>query len=232
MKHTAKKGIILLAILCAICVPAFSLTGTVVSVTGKVELQSGSGWAPLRSGDTIESGLIISTGFRAQAVLQVAGSNIVVNQLTRLTLEQLTETNDSHESEVFLDLGSINADVQRAQNKRVGFVVNTPVATASVRGTSFYMTRNTLSVSSGSIDFSGLNGKTVSVPAGNSSKVTPTGKPLTPFINKVNETLGVVADAENEDVIPSITDTTYKAVETTREAEPSTTSVVVVFSAP
>ena len=37
---------------------------------------------------------------------------------------------------MFLDAGSIKADIKKSENKRVGFKVRTSVATASVRGTS------------------------------------------------------------------------------------------------
>ncbi len=230
MKHNVKVGITVLLILLGFCIPVFSLTGTVVSVTGKVELQTASGWTPLEKGDTIESGLIISTGFRSQAVLQVAGSNIVVNQLTRLTLEQLTETNDSHNSEVFLDLGSIQADVQGAENKRVGFVVNTPVATASVRGTNYLISLSALKVNRGLIDYSAENGSTVSVPGGFSSKIGTSGKPFNPFLNRVNEVLGLVSDNDdNEGLPPSISNASFNAVSNGNNNEVTTGNLLIIL---
>ncbi len=229
MKNNVKKCFILITLVALTSISVYSLSGTVVSVTGKVELQTATGWAPLQSGDSVESGLIISTGFRSQAVLQVAGSNIVVNQLTRLTLEQLTETNDSHNSEVFLDLGSIKADVQGAQNKRVGFVVNTPVATASVRGTVFTMSLNRLSVERGLIEYGGRKGNTVQVPAGNASTVGTSGKAQKPLVTKVNESLGIVDDADDDDILPSVTETSYEAVGNAKKSEITTTTVTVTY---
>ncbi len=190
------KTFFIVALLCIIAVPAFSLDGTVVSVSGKVELQTPSGWTSLKAGDTVSSGLVISTGFRSQAVIQVAGSNIIVSQLSRLTLEQLSETNDAHETEVSLDLGSIRADVKRAQNKRVGFVVNTPVATASVRGTELEVALNSLRVLQGIVDYEGAKGNRVSVSAGNSSNVNQRGSASKPVTNKLNDALGTNSDSE------------------------------------
>ncbi len=195
MSKNVKKGIMLFVVFIMICMPIFSLEGTVVSVSGKVELQTPSGWAPLKTGDIVESGIVISTGFRSQATIQVAGSNIIVNQLSRLTLEQLTETNDSHNSEVFLDLGTISADVKGAENKRVGFVVNTPVATASVRGTAFEMGINSLRVTSGVVGFGGKSGKEVPVSGGNASTISSSGSATSPITNKMSESLGTSVEA-------------------------------------
>ncbi len=190
MKPNVKKGLIIIAILGIMMMPVFALSGTVVSVTGKVEVQTATGWEALSTGDEVQSGRVISTGFRSQAIIQIAGSSIVVNQLSRLTLEQLAETNDSHESEVFIDLGSISADVQTSQNKRVGFVVNTPVATASVRGTQFDMSISTLNVNRGLVDYNGKKGKSVSVSGGNSSGIGNKEVAANPFVVKVNTALG------------------------------------------
>ncbi len=230
MNLNVKKVLLIFVVLCISCVAAFSLEGTVTSVSGKVEIQTSSGWAPLQAGDTVSSGLIISTGFRSQAVLQVAGSKIIVNQLSRITLDQLTETNDAHESEVFLDLGSINADVKSAQNKRVGFVVNTPVATASVRGTNFDSGTETIVVNSGLIAFSGAKGLPVNVPAGNSSEIKADGTPRKPFLNKVQASLGQGASGD-DNMLPSISAAALNAVTSAKSPVLQTASVVVTFSA-
>ncbi len=178
------KGKIISTVLIVLFISVFpvsALQGTVVSVLGKVELQTDNGWKPLNSGDTVDSGLIISTGFRSQAIIQVAGSTITVRQLTRLTLEQLTETDTSHNSSLYLDLGSIKADVKKAEDKRVGFTVNTPVATASVRGTVFEMQPASIEVENGSVGFmprkpnasdDSSTAKETYVEAGNSSTVS------------------------------------------------------------
>ena len=113
----------------------FALDGIVIDVLGKVEKQSGSSWVPLKKGDILQPGDIVSTGFRSEAVLSIGKSTVTVRALTRMTIEQLYEKNENHVSSVYLDVGSISADVKPVENKRVGFTVKTPAVTASVRGT-------------------------------------------------------------------------------------------------
>ncbi len=224
------KSLVLIAVLLVVSIPVFALEGVVVSSTGKVEVQTATGWAPLKIGDEIQSGRVISTGFRSQAIIQVAGSSIVINQLSRLTLEQLTETNEAHESEVFIDLGSISADVQTSQNKRVGFVVNTPVATASVRGTAFDMGLAVIRVGRGQVDFKGARGGTVSVKAGGISKIGEKRVASNPHVTKVNEALGN-NNADDDSLLTSVTDTSLQAATNTQGSATQTTSVVVGLDA-
>lgn len=113
----------------------FALDGEVVSVVGKAEIKSGNNWLALSSGDKIAKGAVISTGFKSEAVIKIGNSTFVVQPLSRITIEQLTEQNGDQASQMFLDTGSLKADVKPAENKRVGFTVRSPVATASVRGT-------------------------------------------------------------------------------------------------
>ncbi len=190
-----KKVIITLALI-SLMLPLVAFTGTVLETNGKVEIETDTGWKPLQKGDTVDTGRVISTGFRSSAIIQVAGSNVSVSQLTRLSLDQLTETNDAHESEIFLDLGSIAADVSSVGNKRVGFVVNTPVATASVRGTSFKIGIDTLSVSSGLVAYSGVSSIDMPVSKGNSALITPSGRVSKPVETKIATRLGQTATTE------------------------------------
>ncbi len=206
--ETNMKKVLLTVALISVMLPLVCFTGTVTEVTGKVEIETDGGWKPLQKGDVVDTGKIISTGFRSTARIQVAGSSVVVNQLSRLSLEQLTETNDAHESEVFLDLGSISADVKTAQNKRVGFVVNTPVATASVRGTTFNMGVDSLSVTSGLVGLKGKNNIEMPVAKGTSTIITPSGKVAKPIEAKVATSLG---QPVTEDPMQSVSTTVESA---------------------
>ncbi len=204
------KKIILTVLLISVMLPLVAFTGTVIEVTGKVEIETDSGWKNLQVGDTVDTGRIISTGFRSKAIIQVAGSNITVNQLTRLSLDQMTETSDAHETEVFLDLGSIAADVKTSENKRVGFVVNTPVATASVRGTSFEMDTDRLVVTSGLVSYSGSNSVELPVARGNSTIITPNGEPVKPVEVKIASSLGKTVTEETMQSIADIAESAVK----------------------
>lgn len=130
MKKTI-LAIVLLFVTCAV----FALDGIVIDVLGKVEKQSGNSWVTLKKGDVLMAGDVISTGFKSEAVINIGESTITVRALTRMTIEQLYEKNDNHVSSVYLDVGSVSADVKPVTNKRVGFTVKTPAVTASVRGT-------------------------------------------------------------------------------------------------
>ena len=125
------KKTCLLVFLALLIIPAFTLDAVVVSVLGKAEMQTAKGWQPMKEGSKLTAGTLVSTGFKSQAVLSIGKSTVTVQPLSRLTLEQLTERADSDVSRIYLDAGSIKADIKAAENKRVGFTVKSPVATAS-----------------------------------------------------------------------------------------------------
>lgn len=131
-----KKFICYPFLIVLLCSLLFAADAKVNSVSGKVEKQDGDNWVAVSVGDVIEAGTIISTGFKSTASLMIGLSQIEVKPLTRLTVEQLTEKNGEYSTSMYLDAGGIKADIKKAENKRVGFKVKTPVATASVRGTS------------------------------------------------------------------------------------------------
>ena len=133
------KKILFVLVLSFLVFSVFALDGVVVDVLGKVEKQSGDAWIALKEGDILAPGDVVSTGFKSEAVLSIGESTITVRALTRLTIEQLYEKNKNHISSVYIDAGSICADVKPVENKRVGFTVKTPAITASVRGTAGYV---------------------------------------------------------------------------------------------
>ncbi|MBR1537745.1 MAG: FecR domain-containing protein [Treponema sp.] len=121
---------------------SFALQATVVSSKGKAELQQGSSWVSLKSGDNLDQGAVIQTGFKSEIVLKIKESTVTVASLTRITLQTLLEREGlagapgKDETAIFLDTGSLKSNVQKSKDRRVGFTVRSPVATASVRGTS------------------------------------------------------------------------------------------------
>jgi len=130
------KKILAVTIFCCIFASLGAVEVRVVEVSGKVEVQKGDKWVAVSKGDILSAGSVISTGFKSEAVIALDETVIKVKALTRLTIEQLFEKDGNKASSVYLDTGSISADVKPAENKRVGFSVKTPAATASVRGTS------------------------------------------------------------------------------------------------
>jgi len=139
--------------------PLFALNGQVVTVTGKVEIQSGSGvWKPLKSGDSLESGSMISTGFKSEATIKLGASILTVRPLTRMTLTQLVEKEDTVDTELYLEVGNVKAEVNSLNNKKNGFTVKSPVATASVRGTTLEVGDN-LFILKGSVQYISRTGQ-------------------------------------------------------------------------
>ena len=129
------KKIVTILVLLAVAFYSFALEGIVMEVLGKVEKQVDNSWIALKKGDVLVPGDIVSTGFKSEAVISIGESVITVKALTRMTIEQLYEKNKNHVSSIYLDVGSVSADVKPVTNKRVGFTVKTPAVTASVRGT-------------------------------------------------------------------------------------------------
>lgn len=130
-----KKLVFLGALLFTACC-VFAVEAEIVSVEGKVEIKSqGRAWHTAAKGEKINAGSVISTGFKSTVTFKIDGSTFVVNPLTRLKLEEIMQKDNAVSSKVFLDTGSMKADVKPKTTEKVNFQVQTPVATASVRGT-------------------------------------------------------------------------------------------------
>lgn len=114
---------------------ADALDAVVVSSTGKVEVQNGAQWVPVKEGDVLKKGSVVQTGFKSELVLKVKESNMKISQLTRMVIENLSAGSDKDDTRIFIDTGSVRSEVNRSGNRKVGFTVRSPVATASVRGT-------------------------------------------------------------------------------------------------
>ena len=115
-----KKLVLLLLI--AIFSISFSFAAStdvaiVNSVVGKVEVQVNESWIQVKNGDILSSGSIISTGFKSSAVLYIGDSLIEVRALTRLIIEEIREQNQNYNTTMFLDAGSIKADIKKSENK-------------------------------------------------------------------------------------------------------------------
>lgn len=116
--------------------PLVSEKALVEEVSGKVEVKLDNKWVSVQVGQEFDTGVMISTGFKSSAKLKIAGAKITLQPLTRMAISEITNTEDTDGSEVFLDAGTIVADVKPLENKRARFTVRSPAATASVRGTS------------------------------------------------------------------------------------------------
>lgn len=130
-----KITLVFLMVICAFGL--FALDGTVISVTGKVEMQAvpDGEWVLLKAGDTVPEGAVISTAFKSSASLKLGGSTVTVNQLTRVVVRELTNDTDKVTTKLFLDAGALRADVKSMDNKANDFKIQSSVVTSSVRGT-------------------------------------------------------------------------------------------------
>ena len=117
-------------------VSAYALEAKVVSVTGKVEVQTnGSSWKTVKAGDRLTKGSVISTGFKSSAKISIDNTTVDLGPLTRITVEKLASNDVKDETNLYLDTGKVKAEVKKNSAKKVDFKVSSPVATASVRGT-------------------------------------------------------------------------------------------------
>ncbi len=119
---------------------AFALDAKVVSVKGKVEVQKNGSWVEVKAGDILKKGDVVSTAFKSGAELLINDTKLSLGPLTRMAVEQLASNAAKDETKLYLDSGSVSANVKKSGGKRVDFKVSSPVATASVRGTDFTMT--------------------------------------------------------------------------------------------
>lgn len=153
----------------------FAQSATFEAVSGKVEIRrAGGSWEPARVGMAIDRETTISTGFGASATLDVADNTLEVEQLTRMTLVSLVESSDQVDTEVFLGVGRVSANVRTAE-RRQNFEVRSPMSTAAVRGTRFRFDGQRLQVFEGTVAFANSYGQSQSVGAGQQSTITEAG---------------------------------------------------------
>lgn len=128
-------------ILASLALSSFAIEATVISVSGKAEIQNGNEWVELKAGDNLKAGSVLQTGFKSNVVLNIKSPNenstITVAPLSRMTIEQLSQKGDQDTASIYLASGSLKSNIKKTEDKRVGYQVRTPVATASVRGTEF-----------------------------------------------------------------------------------------------
>jgi ferric-dicitrate binding protein FerR (iron transport regulator) len=164
-------------------------------LSGTVELKAAGSeiWTAAAAGDRVEKNTIISTGFRSTATLAVGDSLIMVRPVTRLSLEELIRNQDSEEIDLYLHTGRVRAEVKPVPGGSARFTVRSPVATASVRGTSFEFDTERLVVDEGQVQYSANSGREVYVAAGGMS-----------YVDEINSTVISPFDAAAELLAPAL----------------------------
>ncbi len=182
-----KKKYFVVFILCVFYLSSLlAFDAEITAVKGKVEIKRGRSWIKAKKGGKIKKGSLISTGFKSEMTVKIDGSVIVVKALTRLKIEDIAKKNDAVSSEVFVNVGSIKANIKPASTKKVRFKVKTPVATASVRGTSGIISADGKLVGlTGTWAYSNSVGQEAAIDAGSVVSVDDNGGIVAPQVNAV-----------------------------------------------
>jgi len=159
------------------------MKGLIRELTGEVELKpaGASVFTPAKLGGEVERDTIVSTGFKGMAVIAVGSSTITVKPLTRLSLSEIQENSGAEKLNVNLQAGRVRVDVKPPEGTRANFTVQSPSATASVRGTSFDFDIKNIRVLEGTVSFTGLSGVPVPVSGGFTSYVENMGSAKNPY---------------------------------------------------
>jgi len=183
-----KRGLLFLLLLAVTVLCVFSqntaqMTGKIRELTGEVELKrtETSAFIKAKAGDTVVADTIISTGFKSTAIIDVGNSSITVRPLTRLSLAEIQSISDTETLNVTLQTGRVRVDVKPPAGTKANCTVRSPMATASVRGTSFEFDTFNLKVSEGIVAFQGSKGMSVLIPAGMSSSIGADDKAIDPL---------------------------------------------------
>jgi hypothetical protein len=173
----------------------FAQEAVIREISGTVELKApgAAAWSPAQRGQTIGRNVMISTGFKSSAVIAIGNSTLMVQPLTRLSLEELLLVGGGEKVDISLRAGRVRADVKPPAGGKTDFTVKSPTATASVRGTSFEFDGIQLKVDEGRVHVSGTDGGGTYVGAGHVVKTDiETGRTL------------AVAETAREDLAPPV----------------------------
>jgi hypothetical protein len=129
-------------------------------ITGTVEILSPGEtiWKAAETGRRISSDTVISTGYRSLVRISLGNSTLLVRPLTRLSLMEIQNLGADETVDLYLHTGRIRAEVTPPSNGKTDFHVRSPIATASVRGTSFEFDGLNLQVDEGRILMRGGDG--------------------------------------------------------------------------
>ena len=171
--------------------PAQSPAALIQELTGTVEIKKASSaeWVAAKAGDSLEKSTIISTGLKSMALLAVGSSKVTVKALTRLSLEELMNRDETEAINIGLRSGRVQLDIKAPTGSKALFTVQAPPATASVRGTVFDMAPMYIAVKEGSVVYRGTGEpeRPVRVQGGQSSKINENGRAVNPYIARESE---------------------------------------------
>ncbi|WP_038078338.1 FecR family protein [Treponema primitia] len=176
-----KRYVAFCLFVCGLQVLPAQTLAVILDVSGNVEIKApGAEWVPAVVGQQLENTAMISTTFKSTARISLGNSVLTVRPLTRVTLEELREDTGNERAALHLQTGRIRADVTPPSGGKTDFTVRSPIATASVRGTSFEFDGRRLAVAEGRVRLSGRDRTGVYVSAGH-EVITNTATGRTPI---------------------------------------------------
>ncbi len=197
------KTIILMSIFMLITTGALFAQNkaTIESITGKVEVFLNDTWVKATVGMEVPTNTSIATGFKSTATINLGDSTLLVRQLSRLQIEELSKTEGNAKTTLYLATGKVKADVRSSAQLKHDFQFKSPIATASVRGTSFEFSPTEIAVLSGAVSSSNSYGQTQLVVSG--QVVTP--NPETGVTDSTEAAFGTTTQTTQQPVIESET---------------------------
>ena len=177
------KKLIMALFLAIAGLSVYAQNGVIREISGTVELKApgSSSFVLAKAGDLLTRDTVISTGFKSTALLEAGSSLITVRPLTRLSLTELQATAGAETISVNLQAGRVRVDVNPPAGTKASMAVTSPIATASVRGTSFTFDTRNVDVNHGIVDFHGSRGRPMLISAGSGSKIRDDGKAEDPL---------------------------------------------------
>jgi hypothetical protein len=156
--------------------------GVIRELTGDVQIKPAntSAFVAAGVGTPVVRDTIVSTGFKSTAIIAIGNSVITVQPLTRLTLAEIQSLQELENINISLQSGRVRVDVKPPAGMRESFTVRTPSATASVRGTSFELDADNITVFEGTVTYNGTSGTAAMVNIGGTSFVQTDGTPADP----------------------------------------------------
>lgn len=130
----------------------------ITEIVGKVEVFQNNNWVSATKGMEVPVGTTVATGFNSKATIDLGDSTLVVSQLSRMKIEKLNKEDQLASTSLYLQVGKVKADVRSSAKLKHDFQFKSPVATASVRGTSFTFTPYQLEVHEGSVMYESSTG--------------------------------------------------------------------------
>ena len=158
-------------------------SGVIKELSGTVELKHAGqvNFIPAKSGDVVAKDTVVSTGFKSSALIALGSAMLTVRPLTCMTLLEISAAVGTETLNVNLQVGRLRIDVKPPAGMKAAASFISPMATASVRGTSFEFDTKNLVVLEGTVAFTGSKGGAQLVGAGFTSEARDSGRAADPM---------------------------------------------------